>query len=496
MLKFTIKIGVAFVFILSNVAGLLADAGDLSGHLPKTKHEKPSNTIDLRLGSTEEAGSYKKEIVDITNANCVNEEVNGLLLFEAENTTLRGAWKMGTSPEASGERYIYFDGANHYGNVNDAHTISYDIKINTPGSYTFKWTMRQPDGEIGSDLGNDVWFYFAGNIASGGGKPLTSFKKFVGRSTEQFTWNGKADLHTTKPWVKVSFASAGVYTLKISGRSHGLQADRFALYKIGTYNDHQAQDKARQIAVTGTCDGGGDGGDATYVTMRKGGTSFAVDGGNGGANHRNVYLWNFNASTPNQQWEEVSKGNGYFAYKKRDTNFCLDGGRDGQNGQNVILYNCGPNNPNQQWKKVNLGEGKYRLEKKNAPGFSISGGEGGANRQNLTLAPSSNKDVNQQWLFGSTNSARFNTEAVLQANPQPKLYPNPLSGGELMIDTRDYKSSTKVDIFDAHGKLVYTTQNKPGLLNISTNMLSGKGLYLVKISAPGYATEIKKIVMK
>ena len=427
---------------------------------------------------------------------CINEEVDGLLLFQAENTTLKGGWKLGLDPNnASGGQFIYFDAPNQYGSVNNVHTISYQFKINNAGKYHFKWTMRQPDGEIGSDLGNDAWFYFPGDIATGRGTPLTRFRKFVGRSTEAFTWNGNVELgHNNQPWVVVNFATPGVYTLNISGRSHGLRLDRLALYKIGTYNDQQAKQKAGEIAVTGDCDGGG--GDTPIVTMRKNAGAYAIDGDNGGANHQNVYQWSFNPATPNQQWEEINKGNGYYAYKKRNTNFCLDGGAGGAKGQNVFLYTCGANNQNQQWKKVSVGGGKYRLEKRNAPGFSIDGGNGGANGQNLYLWTSSNTNVNQQWLFSAVSSARVNLPDGIKTVAQALVYPNPFSDGEMTINLSQFNSPTSIKIFDAKGVLVYETQSEPGLLKINAGNFNGKGLYVVSITENGQAPIMAKFIVK
>ena len=242
-------------------------------------------------------------------------------------------------------------------------------------------------------------------------------------------------------------------------------------------------------------DGGGDS-DMPFVTMQKGNTNFAIDGGNGGANHRNVYLWNYNANTPNQQWEELSKGNGYYAYKKRGTNFCLDGGRGGQSGQNVILYTCGPKNQNQHWKKVSLGEGKYRLEKRNAPGFSIDGGKNGANRQEIKLSPSSNTDVDQQWLFNSANNVRLNAITTPQADSQAWVYPNPLIGDELTLDLGGLKETATIKVFDKQGKLVYTTKSQPGLLKIKTSKLNGQGMYYITMTEGNHPPAFAKFIVK
>ncbi|GEM_PF-4439288 len=188
-----------------------------------------------------------------TDTDCPPEEVDGLLVFEAERFPLNGAWKIGEDAEkASGGKYLYFDGANSYQNVNSSHNISYEFKINNPGTYNLKWTMRQPAEEAGGDLGNDAWIYFSDDIGRANGT-MTDFIKFVGRSDTDgnFTLNGAADISHTSYQVTVVFPSAGNYTMNMSGRSHGFQVDRIILNK-DVANDSLAAAIAL-IAETNTC---------------------------------------------------------------------------------------------------------------------------------------------------------------------------------------------------------------------------------------------------
>lgn len=147
--------------------------------------------------------------------------------------------------------------------------------------------------------------------------------------------------------------------------------------------------------------GSGGGGGGQFVSLQKSNSdTFAIDGNYGGANAQNVYLWSYVSNNENQQWEEISRGSGYYSYRKSGTNYCLDGGRGGANGQSVYLWTCGDTNHNQHWKKVSI-SGRYRLEKRNAPAFSIDGGRGGANAQDVYLWSSSNINQNQQWIFSA-----------------------------------------------------------------------------------------------
>ncbi|WP_298534464.1 T9SS type A sorting domain-containing protein [uncultured Algibacter sp.] len=191
---------------------------------------------------------------DPEEEDCDPEEVDGLLVFEAERFNLQGAWKIGNdAAKASSGKYIYYDGPNSYQNVNSANNISYTFKINNPGTYTFKWTMRQPPEEQGSDLGNDAWFYFSNDIARGnGGVVLKQFYKYVGRSDDDFTLNGAAEISHESHGVSVVFPEAGDYTLNLSGRSHGFQLDRIILFK-----DRNLADLPSEIALiqeTNTCE--------------------------------------------------------------------------------------------------------------------------------------------------------------------------------------------------------------------------------------------------
>lgn len=222
------KISILFVFLLS--------------------YQLFSNSLD---------NSNHCSIVNAAMANlddCPPEEVDGLLVFEAERFVLQGAWKIGEDAEkASGGKYIFFDGPNSYQNANPASNISYTFKINNPGTYSLKWMMRQPEGERGTDLGNDAWIYFSDDIARGnGGIVLDKFYKFVGRSTDDFTLNGAAEIDHASSGVNVIFSAAGEYTLNLRGRSHHFELDRIILSKGINVNDLPS--KIALIAETNTCE--------------------------------------------------------------------------------------------------------------------------------------------------------------------------------------------------------------------------------------------------
>ena len=133
--------------------------------------------------------------------------------------------------------------------------------------------------------------------------------------------------------------------------------------------------------------------------LKRNASSFGIDGGNGGADGQDVYLYSENDSNVNQRWYEIDRGNGYYSFQKVNTNYCLDGNNGGANAQNTYLWTCVANNQNQHWLKVNVGGDYYRLEKRNAPDYSLDGNRGGSNRQSIYLWESNNSNQNQHWSF-------------------------------------------------------------------------------------------------
>lgn len=145
---------------------------------------------------------------------------------------------------------------------------------------------------------------------------------------------------------------------------------------------------------------------ATFV-MEKQNTSFSIDGAGGAVVGQQIYLWGTNTSNANQNWVQLDRGNGYYSYKKQNTNLCWDGGSGGARLQAVTLQTCDENDYDQHWLKVKVTSGTeiYRLEKRNASGYSIDGNNGAATQQAIYLWDSNSNNVNQQWDFIRTDVA-------------------------------------------------------------------------------------------
>ena len=207
----------------------------------------------VRITATTTDGGFT-DFADITvtaapevDLGCAFEEQNGLLVIEAESAKNYAAaqFKLYTNTVGTtaplGSGFLRYEGPNNMGSEVAANTISYKIKINTPGTYQFLWrNVRDPQASS-ADAANDSWLYIHGNGA-----------RFYGeKSGTQYTLS-----HATKVWVQKSdfvfecygethhngtkingmslwatFASAGEYTIDFGGRSQGHSVDRLVLFQ-------------------------------------------------------------------------------------------------------------------------------------------------------------------------------------------------------------------------------------------------------------------------
>ena len=160
-----------------------------------------------------------------------------VVIIEAEDLAVKGDWRVVDDPDASGRQYIVWEGLQEGQNnrdPEDGDIISTTVDITTPGTYHFKWLMRQPSG-VESDKGNDSWLYFPdatrfGPVDSNG--EYGTFVKVYGRATDgDFEYSGTAeDADHEHTQIAVEFARAGRYTMEIAGRSHGHQIDQIILF--------------------------------------------------------------------------------------------------------------------------------------------------------------------------------------------------------------------------------------------------------------------------
>lgn len=215
---------------------------------------------------------------------------------------------------------------------------------------------------------------------------------------------------------------------------------------------------------------------------------FGIDGGNGGANQQPVKLWHDDANNINQHWEEIDRGNGFVSFQKRGTNYCIDGNNGGENGQLLYLYECEASNQNQHWKKVEISPNIYRLEKRNAPGWSIDGGAGTVNDQQLKLWNSDDNNVNQHFIFSPVE------DIVLSANSnavegKPTLYPNPAKN-QLFL-TGLSSGIHQIVLTDVYGRVIDTwLKPQQNTLNIDVHSLPN-GSYVISVVSQQKTTHLK-----
>ena len=78
-----------------------------------------------------------------------------------------------------------------------------------------------------------------------------------------------------------------------------------------------------------------------FYSYEKYGANYSLDGGNEGAKNQKVYIWQTSATNQNQQWQKQAVGDGGFKLIKRNaTGFAINGGSGGAEGRNIscLLY--------------------------------------------------------------------------------------------------------------------------------------------------------------
>ena len=171
-------------------------------------------------------------------ANVFTEQ-DGYLLIEAEKASELGeGWQITNSfaQPALGEGHLEYTGPNSYGAVVPNTIFEYKIKINTPGTYQFKWRSRNGAGALKFDEENDSWLQIEASEFYGTKGEEThqfgdDFIKVWIQNREAWSWNCFGEHHGVNGMnVYAKYNNPGTYTIKIAGRSHGHPIDRIALF--------------------------------------------------------------------------------------------------------------------------------------------------------------------------------------------------------------------------------------------------------------------------
>ncbi len=187
------------------------------------------------------------------------QEQNGLVVIEAEHLTGETAnWLKETSfAPYTGTSYIRWNGANNFSTPGNG-VISATIQINTPGEYRVQIRNKVGHGTSATES-NDTWVKFPGVTEFYGrngstklypeGSGMTPYPegaskdgwlKMYSHGTTDWTWKSKTNDGDPYP-VYVYFATAGEYTLSLSGRSQHHCIDRIVLHQ-STVTEAEATD--------------------------------------------------------------------------------------------------------------------------------------------------------------------------------------------------------------------------------------------------------------
>lgn|GEM_PF-1095553 len=184
------------------------------------------------------------------------EEQDGLLVIEMENLPLTEHWEVAqTVTGYAGSGYIQWTG-NQYFNQVGRGPINFQIKINTPGTYSFNWRVAVGNGTESTEH-NDSWLKINGDnfyAKQGGvhtfsrlkpkpqcttdsdygcpnGSSTAGFFKVFGGNVNSFEWKAKTSDHDAHD-IAARFDTVGVYSIEINARSSFQCLDRLVLWHV------------------------------------------------------------------------------------------------------------------------------------------------------------------------------------------------------------------------------------------------------------------------
>lgn len=197
------------------------------------------------------------------------EEQNGIAILELDSK-VSGGWKKESISGASGSSALTYRGSDSFGSPG-ASTVTYRVKINSPGTYRFAWRNKISiiAPSKASTEHNDAWLKInASNFYAlrgshrvypgGSGKSPKAAGQTSGGWFKIYTntvaWSWSTNTSDNDPHqVYATFNNAGVYSIQVSGRSKGHTVDRMVLYKTGSYSESQATSLSRSQTK---CSGG------------------------------------------------------------------------------------------------------------------------------------------------------------------------------------------------------------------------------------------------
>jgi hypothetical protein len=177
-------------------------------------------------------------------------EQNGQVVIEVEVVPPAGSWDESQAIAGyTGDSYYVWDGPNQSQGGNGL--LTYEIRIQSAGNYQILWRSRITEGDDSTE-GNDTWVSLSGTPISGQHTIGTNVwtKAYHGQLGK---WSWQTATKDFDPQPIRQFFSAGLHTIRLSGRSGGHAVDRFVLFKYADKpyeNNHSAAGASQEAALT------------------------------------------------------------------------------------------------------------------------------------------------------------------------------------------------------------------------------------------------------
>jgi hypothetical protein len=204
--------------------------------------DDPMPTNDPTSGSDSDSDNNSNSCSN--PADFIYNEENGIVLVEFENTIFGDSWSKQSS---SGVDYLVWQGDQYFNQPGNG-LLTYNIKINNPGTYRFHWYNAIMIGSDGTEH-NDSWLRFndaddfygqkgnsvvyprdTGKSPNPAGSSKDGWFKIYRSGGTEFKWSTRTSDHNAHE-IYLRFDSAGVYKMEVSARSSGHAIDKFILFK-------------------------------------------------------------------------------------------------------------------------------------------------------------------------------------------------------------------------------------------------------------------------
>lgn len=177
-------------------------------------------------------------------------EQNGQVVIEVEAQPATSSWQVSQAIAGyTGTSYYVWTGSNQSQGGNGL--LTYQVQIQSAGNYQFLWRSRITAGSDSTE-GNDTFVSLSGVPIAGQHTIGTNVwtKAYHGQLNK---WSWQTATLDFNPMPIRQFFSAGLHTIRISGRSTGHGVDRFILFKYEEKpyeNAHSAAGTTQEASLT------------------------------------------------------------------------------------------------------------------------------------------------------------------------------------------------------------------------------------------------------